>query len=331
MRSELYFQSSPWLILACLALGAVYAFILYQPQPAWSKAVNTLLALVRGSLISLIAFLILSPMVRHWNTSREKAQVVLAVDNSSSMKEQSKGILEALNRTKAELLDGGYEVAFHTFSGVVDTPDSIRFSHNSTDLSALLSQLRSTYEGRHLTDVLLVSDGIINKGISPAYGNYPFAVHTVGVGDTTAKRDVKIKEVVANRIAYLGNSFPIQADIIADGFAGQRITVLLKQAGRVLETKSLLVASSAFFESVTFSTTALQKGVQHYTIEVGALAGEHTLLNNRREVYIDVIDGRERILLLALSPHPDIKALRAIIEKSKNYELDVRILSATTS
>jgi hypothetical protein len=35
------------------------------------------------------------------------------------------------------------------------------------------------------------------------------------------------------------------------------------------------------------------------------------------------------VLLLAAAPHPDVKALRAIIEKNQNYELDVRTLTGT--
>ena len=33
MRSDVIFQSSPWWILVCLLVGAVYAFAMYQPLP----------------------------------------------------------------------------------------------------------------------------------------------------------------------------------------------------------------------------------------------------------------------------------------------------------
>ena len=42
-----------------------------------------------------------------------------------------------------------------------------------------------------------------------------------------------------------------------------------------------------------------------------------------------MIDGRQKILLLALAPHPDIKALRSLIESNDNYELDVDILTVS--
>ena len=49
------------------------------------------------------------------------------------------------------------------------------------------------------------------------------------------------------------------------------------------------------------------------------LSGEFSNRNNRQDVYVEVIDGKEKILLLALAPHPDVKALKSIIEKNENY------------
>jgi hypothetical protein len=60
LLTEIIFQSSPWYVGFCLLLGAVYAFLLYQPAPAWSKQINWLLAFLRGALVSLIAFLLLA-------------------------------------------------------------------------------------------------------------------------------------------------------------------------------------------------------------------------------------------------------------------------------
>jgi hypothetical protein len=60
-------------------------------------------------------------------------------------------------------------------------------------------------------------------------------------------------------------------------------------------------------------------------VEVETLKGEFTTRNNRRDVYLDIIDGKEKVLLLALATHPDIKAIRTILEKNLNYEVDVKI------
>lgn len=65
--------------------------------------------------------------------------------------------------------------------------------------------------------------------------------------------------------------------------------------------------------------------MQHYTLDIEPLNGEFTTRNNHRDVYIDIIDGKEKVLMLALATHPDIKAIRTILEKNLNYEVDVKI------
>ncbi|MBB5283956.1 hypothetical protein HNQ92_002099 [Rhabdobacter roseus] len=333
MRSELFFQSSPWFIVLCLLAGAAYAYFLYQPHPSWSKRLNIFLASLRGILVALICFLLLSPLLRTTETNVDKAKIVLAIDNSQSMAQPGQEALGALEELRRQLTANGYEVSTQTLDSrqELEATDSVKFDQKVTNLSGLLNTVRSNFEGRNLTDVVLVSDGIVNQGISPTYGNYPFRIHTVAVGDTVAKRDLQLRAVTANRVAYMGNEFPVMVDVTATGLAGRSTTLSLRQGGRVIATQNVVINRNDFFGSYTFTTSSSQKGVQHYTVETANVSGEHSARNNRREVYIDVIDGREKILLLALAPHPDVKALRSIIEQNENYELDVRSLSASTN
>ena len=73
------------------------------------------------------------------------------------------------------------------------------------------------------------------------------------------------------------------------------------------------------FKQVTFQTSSTLKGVQHYVVDAQILKGEFTPRNNRRDVYLDIIDGKEKVLVLALATHPDIKAIRTVLEKNLNY------------
>ncbi len=345
------FQSSPWWILVCLLVGAVYAFAMYQPvfrrgtvSVSGGNAVGRFdrnltygLAALRFVVVSLLCFLLLDPLIRSLTTITEKPKVVLAIDNSESVVTAGRPALnkplQQLQQLRDALTEKGLDVAVRTFGDSSEaTTDltQIPFTQRTTNLSTLLSGIRSDYEGRNLTDVVLVSDGIINQGLSPTFGQYPFAVQTIGLGDTIPKRDVQLKGIVANRIAYLGNQFLVQAEIVSNGFAGRSATVVLRQNGRELGRQSVgFKGNTDAFSQLTFQTTATQKGVQHYTVEVLPLPGEFSTRNNRQDVYIDVIDGKEKVLLLALAPHPDVKALRSILEKNQNYEIDVRILTAS--
>lgn len=332
MNIDFLFQSSPWLVPVCLIVGGVYAFALYQAKPIWSKTLNYMLAAGRFVLVSLLCLLLLNLLLRQVRTTIEKKTVVLAVDNSLSMLGEGQATLRQwlgqLNELKEALEDEDYEVAVQTLSEApVIATDSVRFVQKTSNLADLLGTLRNNYEGRNLTDVVLLSDGIYNQGPSPTVGNYAFAVHTIGLGDTIPKKDVNLKTLYANKVAYLGNQFPIQADVLANGFAGKTTNVVLKQGDKVLDRKQVTFPQSDAFVQVAFQASSPLKGVQHYTVLVEPLPGEYSTRNNRQELYIDIIDGKEKILLLALSPHPDLKALKSIIDKNENYELDLKILS----
>lgn len=329
---DILFQSNPLWIPVCLLVGVVYAFALYQAKPIWSKTINYALAASRFVLASLLCFLLLSWLLKQTRTTTEKKTVVVALDNSQSLMGEGRNklnpVLNELKKLQEELKDKDFEVSLQVLDDqIVSEIDSVKFNRKTTNLADLLGSIKNNFEGRNLTDVVLLTDGIYNQGASPTFGNYNFPVHTIGVGDTIPKRDVNLKTVYANKIAYLGNKFPIQADILANGFAGKTVTVFLKQGEKIIDQQTVTFTQDGAILQVNFLTSSAQKGLQHYTVEVNALAGEFTTRNNRQEVYIDIIDGKEKILLLALAPHPDLKAIRSIIEKNDNFELDIKILS----
>lgn len=322
------FQSSPWWILPCLLAGGLYAFLLYQPQPSWSKRINFLLAALRFLSVTGLCLLLLNLLLRQTEVRIEKKTVVLALDNSASVGKAGASALPALQKLREGLEDRGYVVEWQTLQDRAPSSlDSVLFNQKATDLSRLLGTVKSNFEGRNVTDVILLSDGIANQGTSPTFGSYPFPVHTLAVGDTVPKKDVSVKSVYANQIAYLGNQFPVQAEIRADGYAGRSATVTLRRGGEVVGQQQVSFQRESSVASVQFLAQAQSKGVQHLVVEVSALPGEFTQQNNRRDVYVEIIDGRQKILLVASAPHPDIKALRSIIEKNENLEFQFQIVN----
>jgi hypothetical protein len=149
------------------------------------------------------------------------------------------------------------------------------------------------------------------------------------VGDTTKKRDIKLAAVLANKVAYLGNKFPVVAEVENIGYPGRSVNVYLSQNGQVLGRKTVKFKEDGELQQVTFLTEAKYKGMQRYMVYVDALENEFTKTNNARDVYIEVIDGKEKILLLAPAPHPDIKALKSAITKNDNYSFDMHIPGIT--
>jgi hypothetical protein len=331
-KFKLLTQYSPWFILLCLLAGLGYSWLLYQKKSPWSKKVNQLLAAGRFILVAVLCFLLLGPFIKNFKNYIEKPVMVFAIDNSQSVGIGSDTNL--LNSLKAGLVhlakelnkeDINIDVQLLNKPSNINELPQLKFDNSSTNLHQILNDIQSNYENRNLSAVVLVSDGIYNQGIAPNFNQYNFPLYTIGLGDTVPKRDINLKGIYYNKISYTGNKFPILAEIQNNGFKGQSINLSLKQGGKTLETKIINFSRESETQEVEFYQSTDQKGLQHFTIEAAPVPGEFTLKNNIQHAYIDIIDGKENILLVALTPHPDIKALKSAIEKKENYQLDVYI------
>jgi hypothetical protein len=325
-------QHNPWLIIFCIVAGLGYAYLLYQKKSPWSKNINLVLAALRGTLVALLAFLLLGPLIKYFKNYAEKPAVVIAVDNSQSISlsennDRLNAFRQNLEQTRSKLAEASIESSIQTFDHTaLDTSkDSLLFHYPSSNLSRLLLDIQSNYENRNLAGVILVSDGIYNQGASPDFARYNFPLYTAGLGDTVPKVDLNLKALSYNKLSYKNNKFPIQAEIHNKGFAGQTTQIVLKQGSKIIETKTLAFKSQEEINTVEFYTSSSETGMQHYVVEIKPLREEFTLRNNSAHAYIDVIENKEKILLIAAAPHPDIKALRAAIEQKENYEFHLHI------
>ena len=321
---QLLWGASPWWIVVCLLAGLLYAGLLYSRKPTlWSPATNWGLFAIRFVLAFLVCLLLLEPYLRQLTRHIEKPAYVLAVDNSLSVLEGGgpgrEELLQTLSRLQQELGEKG-RVELRTLTGEILQTDSLQFVAQSTDLSSLLTGIRSDYENRNLAGVILLSDGIYNQGISPSFVPYPFPVYTLGVGDTLPKTDVNLKNLYYNKVAYQGNQFRVRAEITQNGYQNQPLTLTVRRGNKVLQQKSIRFAQGAALLEEEIVLEADEAGLQHYVFEVSGANDEYTLKNNSRHAYIEVIEGREKILFVANSPHPDITALRTAIEKNRNYQ-----------
>ena len=76
-------------------------------------------------------------------------------------------------------------------------------------------------------------------------------------------------------------------------------------------------------ESYTFDfqISANSTGTKNYLLEIKSLDDEHNLYNNKKNIFVDILESKQKILLLSDFPHPDIAAISSSIKKNKNYEL----------
>ena len=111
MNYELYTDYKWYFFLFCLLLGLGYALLLYfrNKKSSLSPKVRIVLGVLRFLSISILAFLLLSPLVKQQLTNKEKPIIIVGQDNSSSIMLNSDSLfyknnyIPLLQQTIAEL------------------------------------------------------------------------------------------------------------------------------------------------------------------------------------------------------------------------------------
>ncbi len=321
---RLIFDYSPIYFLICLALGIGYAWLLYSARYTWSKTLNRALFALRMILVTALSVLLLGPVLRQTTNLFEKPAFVFLIDNSRSVRETSDTtrLLADLTAAAETLRRNDWQVELSALEG---PSESIHFSRGSSDLSSALKQTVNRYEGKNLAGIILVSDGIYNNGMSPLYQPLRVPVYTIGTGDTIQRSDLVLRNVAYNRVVYQGNKYPLRAEVGVNGLPNEEVTVTIRHQGTLLQQQTKNTGNKSLLD-FDFQLDAATQGIQRLEVRVTKHAREFNGDNNRAAAFVEVVDGKKKILLLTSSPHPDIKALRTVVEKNPNYEFLVHMV-----
>ncbi|MCO6495870.1 MAG: hypothetical protein J5I91_09355 [Bacteroidetes bacterium] len=279
----------------------------------------------RFAAFFLILLLLLSPVLKFFSHEEEKPILLFYLDDSQSIKSVDSVAAAQFHQQWeqfADKLSPDFEV--HKFFFSNDVKDSFSgFFGKRTNLSAPAQYTRSVFNRKNTGAVIVASDGIANVGNNPVYESLgtDIAVFTMGLGDTSQRKDVLIKEVNHNSLVFLNNAFNILVNIQSYGFEGRTMKVSLIQAEKELGSQNINITSANDYKVVEFVVNAEKPGYQRYTVKVSPLDGEQTLTNNQKDFYVEVIDGREKILVVYQSPHPDVNAIASALAQNKNFEV----------
>lgn len=333
--NNIQFQYPVWFLLLCLLLGIIYATVLYFRETKFNESsawVKPTLAVLRALSVAAIAALLLAPYVKTINEEVQDPIVIVAQDQSESIaSELNKTELDSyVNGMKAlkEQIGSKYAVKTLSFGDKVTESEIDTFGAQVTNLSSLMSYINDTYADQNVGAVVLASDGIYNEGRNPIYEkmNLTAPFYTVALGDTTRKKDILVKNVFYNKIAYLGDKFSIQIDVQAINAAGSNSTLTVKKmdGNKVIDTQKINIKGSDFFTTEEVIIEATQTGNVKYRISVTGVNGEVSKSNNYKDIFIEVLDARQKILILANAPHPDLGAIKQLLSNNKNYEVSIK-------
>lgn len=329
------FGTTYWFIflIAALLAAAGIALILYfrnkQLNDLSKTQVYTLMAL-RFLSFFLVAFLLLSPFIRNLKKITSNPVIIAAWDNSGSVVASGDSLSGAnkINSIKNQVVDelnDEYQIVNYTFGEETEIDGDLNFSEKKSNYSEMLSAIMNNHFNENIGALIVAGDGIYNEGKNPVNlaGDLNFPVYTIGLGDTTEITDARIQNVNVNRTAFSGNRFPVEVDVQFSKLAGKPLKLSIESDGTELAGTVITPPNNDYFFSQQFILDAGNPGLKHYTVTVQAADNERNTENNLSRFVVNVLENKQKILILSEGPHPDIGAINNTLETQQSYEVSI--------
>jgi hypothetical protein len=319
-----------WLFsIAALVLAIAAYFFYFRTLPPLSGFRRIFNLTLRAIVLVILFFLILEPILKLIYQQQEKPVVAVLLDNSASMNipdpygergDSLRYIAEQL-----EILQGSDSVNFYPFSFDVSSRpwngDSLTFAADGSDISQAITSVLDSLSGKNLQAIVLVSDGIYNRGANPLMiaWNSPVPVYTVMVGDSSLPKDIVVRRVQTNQITYVNKELPVEVVIWQNGYDGQKVVISVSEGNKVLVQRAITLRKSGFEQKEMLEIVAREAGDFNYTVRIQPLSGEITDRNNQQVARVQVLKSKIKVLVVSGSPTFDRRALSYLGDQLKDY------------
>lgn len=339
----------PLIVILIALVLSVFVYLVYiRPRLRLSKRMTVTLALLRTTLLALLVFMLLRPVLVVSSAVPRSSYVALAIDDSQSMTlVDTPGRLTRLESVKQALLASGssgpssgqgpfinrLEEKFRTnlygFSGeLVGVKDgSNLFGEGRTsDLVGALDEIAKRSSGMPLSAIILATDGASNvpHDLSATLRELrarDVAVFTVGVGETSRPLDAELVRMNLPRRVLVGSRANIEAFVRLSGYGPTRVLMRVTEDGRAIKTEEFNLRGNDT-QPVNLEISPSTPGFRRLTVEITPLDAEVTIENNKQEALVEVIQGPLQVLYVEGEPRWELGKIRESLQPSeKNVTL----------
>jgi hypothetical protein len=280
--------------------------------------------------VFLLSLLLMTPFVKTLKRFINNPVIITSFDNSLSMlaasnPDSARQEISTVYNHLQEAFKGNYKLVNYTFGEEAVTNHPLDFSEKKSDYSDLVDEVYNDQFNDNIGAMIIVGDGIYNRGENPVsgVGRFSFPVYCIGIGDTNIVTDASITNIKVNRNAFVGNKFPAELNLHFEKMANQPVTLRMLKDEIEVFNQRLVPSNDDYFTTLNLSFDAEKPGLQHYSAELITNTKERNRLNNLSDFVINVLQNKQKILVLSEGPHPDIGAIKNTLELQPNYEVSV--------
>ena len=315
------------LAVVLLVLYSIYTYHYTVPIVNPSKK-NVLIAL-RALGLLLIIFIVFEPKLSLAKKVVIKPRDLIYIDNSKSIRindgtkreEHVKDFIKDISPGKLDGASGIFTFGSKVREVRTDSLDKLNFSEGSTNFSNIFSGIKK--EKQNISAITIISDGVITEGTNPIFTaeKMGIPVFTIGIGDSTRRNDVEIKNVIYNEYMYASTPTSIVISVANKGFAGKSVILSLSENGNTIEQKNILLNEDGI-QNEEFIYTPKDGGEKKLSALVSPLEGEFTTANNKKVFYINVLSNKIKIVILSGVPSPDMTILKTVLQSNENLSVN---------
>ncbi len=333
--------SAFWLfvILVVALLTTWFSYRKKRGLDAVPKVVKTLLYILRFSSVFSILILLLGLLVKTY-TERVEAPILIVVsDNSASMLnyKDSSEVPRQIKSTVQNLREtygSSFNIKELSIGSLVNDSINFKFDEANSNLEEAFNYIHTNYYNRNVGGIAFISDGNFNVGANPIYNAGKLRttpIFALAVGDSIQKKDQIVKNVFNNPLAFLQNEFPVEIDISAYQYPEEETTLNIIRDNKIVASKKINFSKAPEdFKKIRFLLPADVIGYQTYTVQLINKPDEITYKNNVKRFYVEILDSRNKVLILSDAPHPDISTLKNVLSADENIECETLLFKDWT-
>ena len=313
-----------YIILAGILALSLALFQYINKRKSMSK-LNMLFTFLRFSSIFSLFILLINPKFNQTTFTTEKPNLVIAVDNSNSIKhlnqtEKVKTLVKTISENSE--LNNKFNLAFYTFGETFKASDSLSFLEKQSNINEAFTQLSQIYKTSN-SPTVLISDGnqTLGNDYEFASNTYKQAIYPIILGDTITYVDLKIQQLNVNKYAYLKNKFPVEAIVVYSGNTNVTSRFVVKQGNATVFSENVTFSKSNNSKLLNFTLPASRVGVSSYKAFLIPIENEKNTVNNYKNFAVEVIDQKTNIAVISTFSHPDLGSLKKSIESNERSKV----------
>lgn len=218
----------------------------------------------------------------------------------------------------------------------VDWETELNPRGEETRLGDALRYVIDKERGGSIAGIVVVTDGGQNAGVEARVAiaeaqDAGIPIYTVGLGSDKLPQNLRIADLEAPQRVYPGDEFTITAYVQGSGLAGAQAELRLfsgpadaaDRTEEISQQRTIRLGDDAEVTPITFQVRPTEQGRREYQVRVATRSGDHDPRDNQRSAIVEVVDRKNKVLLMAGGPTREFRFLRNQLYRDKDTTLDV--------